>query len=151
MYDRAITGKGWPFGILRWTVLLACLVGFAAACADSSAPAPAPVVTSSLTSGDGGTPAPAPDELSVTVPQGQTRESMFLSATDYLQIMPDVEAIVEWYKSTGLRPYLDPIEDDAQRQEFLDEYRSRLDPFYPKSEAGGVPFLFRRIFIVAGV
>jgi trans-aconitate 2-methyltransferase len=54
-------------------------------------------------------------------------------------------------KSTGLRPYLDRIEDDGQRLKFLDEYRSRLEPFYPKSQVGGVPFLFRRIFILAGV
>jgi trans-aconitate 2-methyltransferase len=74
-----------------------------------------------------------------------------LWATDYLQIMPDLDGIVEWYKSTGLRPYLDRIEDHAQRQEFLAEYQSRLNRFYPNSEAGGVPFLFRRIFIVAGV
>jgi trans-aconitate 2-methyltransferase len=74
-----------------------------------------------------------------------------LWATDYLQIMPDLAGIVEWYKSTGLRPYLDRIEDEGQRGEFLNEFRSRLDPFYPTSEGGGVPFLFRRIFIVAGV
>jgi trans-aconitate 2-methyltransferase len=73
-----------------------------------------------------------------------------LWATDYLQIMPDLDGIVEWYKSTGLRPYLDCIRDAQRRQEFLDEYRSRLDPFYSKSEVGGVPFMFRRIFIVAG-
>jgi trans-aconitate 2-methyltransferase len=56
-----------------------------------------------------------------------------LLATDYLQIMSDVDGIVEWYKSTGLRPYLDRIEEEGQRAEFLDEYRSRLDPFYPTS------------------
>jgi trans-aconitate 2-methyltransferase len=74
-----------------------------------------------------------------------------LWATDYLQIMSDVDDIVEWYKSTGLRPYLECIQDNDHRQEFLEEYRSRLSAVYPKSEAGGVPFLFRRIFIVAGV
>lgn len=74
-----------------------------------------------------------------------------LWATDYLQIMPDVEGIVEWYRSTGLRPYLDRIQDDKERVEFLDEYRSRLEKFYPASRAGGVPFLFRRIFIIATV
>jgi trans-aconitate 2-methyltransferase len=74
-----------------------------------------------------------------------------LWATDYLQIMPDVDGIVEWYKSTGLRPYLDRIVNDGQRREFLAEFRSRLGPFFPKSEAGGVPFLFRRLFILAGV
>lgn len=73
-----------------------------------------------------------------------------LWATDYLQIMPNLHGIVEWYQSTGLRPYLDCIKDARQRQEFLDEYGARLSPFFPESEAGGVPFLFRRIFIVAG-
>ncbi len=74
-----------------------------------------------------------------------------LWATDYLQIMSSVADIVEWYKSTGLRPYLACMQDSDQRQEFLEEYRSRLSPLYPNSEAGGVPFLFRRIFVVAGV
>jgi trans-aconitate 2-methyltransferase len=81
----------------------------------------------------------------------RSAKSLDLWATDYLQIIPDIDGIVEWYKSTGLRPYLDRIEDNGHRLEFLDEYRSCLDAFYPKSEAGGVPFLFRRIFIVAGV
>ena len=74
-----------------------------------------------------------------------------LWATEYLQIMPDVDGIVEWYKGTGLRPYLDRIENDEQRREFLSEHRSCLDTLYPASEAGGVPFLFRRLFIIAGV
>lgn len=73
-----------------------------------------------------------------------------LWATDYLHIMPDVNGIVEWYRGTGLRPYLDCIRDPDERHEFLDEYRARLSPLFPTSEAGGVPFLFRRIFIVAG-
>lgn len=74
-----------------------------------------------------------------------------LWATEYFQMLPDVDGIVEWYKSTGLRPYLDAIEDAGERQEFLAELRSRLSPSYPRSEAGGVPFTSRRIFIVAGV
>src|SRR3954467_14159766 len=39
-----------------------------------------------------------------------------LWATDYLQIMPDLDGIVDWYTSTGLRPYLNRIEDDAERR-----------------------------------
>jgi len=80
-----------------------------------------------------------------------TAKWLDLWATDYLQIMPEVGGIVEWYKSTGLRPYLDGIEDEGERAEFLDEFRSRLEPLYPVSEGGGVPFPFRRLFIVAGV
>jgi trans-aconitate 2-methyltransferase len=73
-----------------------------------------------------------------------------LWATDYLHIMPGIDGIVEWYKGTGLRPYIDCINDAGERHEFLDEYRASLRPLFPQSEAGGVPFLFRRIFIVAG-
>jgi trans-aconitate 2-methyltransferase len=78
-------------------------------------------------------------------------KSLDLWATEYLQIMPDVGAIVEWYKSTGLRPYLESLGDEGQRLEFIREYQSRLEAFYMKLEDGCVPFLFRRLFIVAGV
>jgi trans-aconitate 2-methyltransferase len=81
----------------------------------------------------------------------RTAKTLDLWATEYLQVMPDVDGIVEWYKSTGLRPYLDYIESDEQRREFLNEFQSRLEAFYPTSQAGGVPFLFRRLFIIAGV
>lgn len=73
-----------------------------------------------------------------------------LWATDYFQAMPNVDAIVEWYKSTGLRPYLDCITDAMEREDFLAEYRTRLTPSFPHSQSGGIPFFFRRIFIVAG-
>lgn len=74
-----------------------------------------------------------------------------LWATEYLQVMPHGEAIVDWYKGTGLRPYLDRIDDAGELDNFLREYGERLTPLYPASEAGGVPFLFRRIFLVAAV
>ena len=73
-----------------------------------------------------------------------------LWATDYLQIMPAVDGIVEWYKGTGLRPYLERLEGNEPQQDFLEEFRLRLATVYPESEAGGVPFPFRRLFIVAG-
>jgi len=81
------------------------------------------------------------------------REAKWLDLwqTDYLQPMPDVQGIVDWYRSTGLRPYLERISDEAEQRRFLQEYRDKLESFFPGSEAGGVPFLFRRIFIVAGV
>jgi len=81
----------------------------------------------------------------------RTAARLDLWATDYFQVMPRVSSIVDWYKSTGLRPYLDRITKTDERDRFLAEYEARLSPFYPESEAGGVPFLFRRIFIVAHV
>lgn len=71
-----------------------------------------------------------------------------LWATEYVQIMPSVEAIVEWYKGTGLRPYLDAIGDEGERKRFLAEFGERLRSLYPESPAGGVLFGFRRVFVM---
>ncbi len=72
-----------------------------------------------------------------------------LWATEYVQIMPGFEAIVEWYKGTGLRPYLDAIGDVGERERFLAGFAERLREVYPDSPAGGVLFPFRRVFVVA--
>ena len=36
--------------------------------------------------------------------------------TEYQHILPDAAAIVEWYKGTGLRPFLNALADDGQRK-----------------------------------
>lgn len=72
-----------------------------------------------------------------------------LWATDYFQVVPTLESIVEFYKSTGLRPYLAPIGDAAERDRFLAEYLEKLRPVFPPSPTGAVFFPMRRIFIVA--
>jgi trans-aconitate 2-methyltransferase len=66
-----------------------------------------------------------------------------------VQPMANVEKIVEFYSSTGLRPYLAPITDDRDRQRFLAEYADQLRPHFPASANGMVLFAMRRIFIVA--
>ncbi|HVY94044.1 MAG TPA: methyltransferase domain-containing protein [Bryobacteraceae bacterium] len=75
--------------------------------------------------------------------------SLDLWATDYLQIMPNPESIVEWYKGTGLRPYLQAISDVVEQQRFLAEFSERLRPHYPAAKNGDVVFSFRRLFIAA--
>lgn len=72
-----------------------------------------------------------------------------LWATDYFQIVPSLDSIVEFYKATGLRPYLGPIADEADRNRFLAEYLEKLRPVFPPSPSGAVYFPMRRIFIVA--
>jgi trans-aconitate 2-methyltransferase len=49
---------------------------------------------------------------------------------------------------TGLRPYLQVLDDDAVREEFLGDYRRLLAPAYPTHDWGTV-LPFRRIFVVA--
>jgi trans-aconitate 2-methyltransferase len=68
--------------------------------------------------------------------------------TEYIHILPDSDAIVEWYKGTGLRPYLDAL-SPAEQSEFLAAYRARLEEAYPRQPDGRVLFPFLRIFFIA--
>jgi trans-aconitate 2-methyltransferase len=54
--------------------------------------------------------------------------------------------VVEWYRATGLRPFINALAED-QRAAFLDSYRHRLESAYGTS--GAVTFYFKRLFIWA--
>jgi len=68
--------------------------------------------------------------------------------TRYEHVMPDVGAIVEWVKGTGLRPYLDVLEPD-ERSDYLEAYARELDVAYPPRRDGRRLFSFPRLFILA--
>ena len=71
-----------------------------------------------------------------------------LWTTEYQHVLPSVEAIAEWYRSTGLRPFLQALADDGQRDRFMRDYVAGLrQEFHPRSD-GRVLFPFRRLFIV---
>jgi trans-aconitate 2-methyltransferase len=72
-----------------------------------------------------------------------------LWTTDYHHVLENLDRIVEWYRGSGLRPWLDALPDDATRTAFLGAYRARLVPYFPTREDGRVLFPFRRLFIVA--
>ncbi|HVT10555.1 MAG TPA: trans-aconitate 2-methyltransferase [Polyangia bacterium] len=68
--------------------------------------------------------------------------------TTYAHVMPDADAIVEWVKGTGLRPYVDDLEGDA-RAAFLSAYRQGIEAAYPARIDGKRLFPFPRLFIIA--
>ncbi|HLW80607.1 MAG TPA: methyltransferase domain-containing protein [Candidatus Acidoferrales bacterium] len=69
--------------------------------------------------------------------------------TEYIHVLPNAEAVVEWYKGTGMRPYLTAITDDADRDKFLAEYREKIRAAYRPRPDGHILFPFLRLFFIA--
>ena len=72
-----------------------------------------------------------------------------LWTTQYLHVLAGPQEIVQWYKGTGLRPYLDALTRPVDQQEFLAEYQAAVTAAYPPQPDGKVLFPFRRVFVMA--
>jgi trans-aconitate 2-methyltransferase len=69
--------------------------------------------------------------------------------TIYHHLLENHEEMVLWYRSTGLRPFLDGLPDDAARSAFLSELAGRYRAQFPTLADGRVLFPFRRLFVLA--
>jgi len=56
--------------------------------------------------------------------------------------------VVEWFKGSGLRPFLDPL-DDAERDAYLERYTRAVQQAYAPLPDGAVLLPFPRLFLVA--
>ncbi|MDZ7277563.1 trans-aconitate 2-methyltransferase [Pantoea eucrina] len=68
--------------------------------------------------------------------------------TTYYHPMADAQAIIDWLKATGLRPYLAAL-DEPEQTAFLHDYHQALLPAYPQRANGQVLLAFPRLFMIA--
>ena len=68
--------------------------------------------------------------------------------TTYFHPLAGADAVVEWMKATGLRPFLARLLPE-ESDEFLDRYRGAIAEAYPPLAGGTVLLPFPRFFIVA--
>ncbi|WP_062016662.1 trans-aconitate 2-methyltransferase [Aureimonas sp. AU4] len=68
--------------------------------------------------------------------------------TIYEHPMEDGGAITRWFRSTGLKPFVDPLDEDL-RALFLERYTAAMESAYPARVDGRRLLTFRRLFMVA--
>jgi trans-aconitate 2-methyltransferase len=69
--------------------------------------------------------------------------------TEYYHIVDNPQAIVTWFRGTGLRPFLEALETDEQRQQFEQRVLEGYTQAYRPQANGQILFPFRRLFMVA--
>lgn len=68
--------------------------------------------------------------------------------THYRHVMAGHEAIIDWYRSTGMRPYLEKLTED-EKHRFIAGVLEKIKQSYRAQKDGSLLFDFRRLFFIA--
>jgi trans-aconitate 2-methyltransferase len=80
---------------------------------------------------------------------GQSTRRLDIWQTTYYHALAGPEGVLEWFRGSGLRPFLEALEDEAERRRFEALLLERYKSAYPRREDGRILFPFRRLFFVA--
>lgn len=69
--------------------------------------------------------------------------------TEYSHVMESAAAILEFIRGTGLRPYLEALGKDDDREHYVRLLADAVAHDYPQRSDGKVLFPFRRLFFIA--
>jgi trans-aconitate 2-methyltransferase len=76
-------------------------------------------------------------------------ENIVLWETRYFHILPSLQAIIDFIQSTALRPYLEKLNTENERQELKNDILEECKKHYKIQSNGRVLFPFKRMFIIA--
>jgi trans-aconitate 2-methyltransferase len=80
---------------------------------------------------------------------GAVASRMDVWETIYYHVVAGPEAVLDWFRGTGFRPYLAALHSDEERQRFEGLLLDRYKRSYPPQPGGKVLFPFRRLFFIA--
>jgi len=69
--------------------------------------------------------------------------------TVYYHILNSHQDLIDWYKGTAMKPFLDSLPDDESRKEFEEEIMDECKTFYPSQSDGRILYPFKRLFFTA--
>jgi len=69
--------------------------------------------------------------------------------TTYYHIMRSHEELIDWYKGTAMKPFLDSLPDDESREEFKREVLIDCQTAYPLQPDRRILYSFKRLFFTA--
>jgi trans-aconitate 2-methyltransferase len=76
-------------------------------------------------------------------------QSFELWETTYIHVLDNHQALIEWYKSTGMRLYLSALPNDSARAQFEEDVLDICKREYEVRGNGKILYPFSRVFFVA--
>lgn len=69
--------------------------------------------------------------------------------TLYCHVLDGYAGLIEWYRGTAMRPYLEALPDEERRRRFCRAVVAALETRFPLEPDGRLLLWFRRLFVVA--